>query len=165
MADTNIAWKIQMMAQKDITWKIQMMAQKDITWKIQMMLLKSRWCSSKEKQQKIKKQKQKNRVPQNMEENYRGTHIWRGVEENAKQFIRMRKQHVLPMNHASESSSNQSSSWSEQSSGAHHSYLPCSVGVGALPCPSHCLQVFNIFFVRIVLNLQIRSAGPSAGHN
>ncbi len=33
-----------------------------------------------------------------MAENDRGTHIWRGVKENAKQCIRMRKQHVLPMN-------------------------------------------------------------------
>ncbi len=45
-----------------------------------------------------KKQKQKNRVPQNMEEKNRDTHIWRSVEENGKQCIRMRKQHVLPMN-------------------------------------------------------------------
>ncbi len=33
-----------------------------------------------------------------MEENDWGTHIWRGVEENAKQCSWMRKQHVLPMN-------------------------------------------------------------------
>jgi hypothetical protein len=39
------------------------MAQKDITWNIQMMLLKR---ESKEN----KKQKQKNRVTQNMEEKY-----------------------------------------------------------------------------------------------
>jgi hypothetical protein len=45
-----------------------------------------------------KKQKQKNRVTQNMEERYWSTHIWRGVEENEKQFVRMWKKHVLPMN-------------------------------------------------------------------
>ena len=36
-----------------------------------------------------KKQKQKNKVLQNMEENDVGTHIWRGVEENVKQCIRI----------------------------------------------------------------------------
>ena len=36
-----------------------------------------------------KKQKQKNRVTQNMKGKNRGTHIWRGVEENAKQCVRM----------------------------------------------------------------------------
>ncbi len=49
-------------------------------------------------QKRSKKKKQLNRVPQNMEEKNRGTHIWRGVEENAKQCIQMRKQHMLPMN-------------------------------------------------------------------
>ncbi len=69
VAQKNITWKIQMMAQKDITWKIQMMAQKDITWKIQMMLLKFvTLLSLKRVTNENKKQKQENRVTQNMEE-------------------------------------------------------------------------------------------------
>jgi hypothetical protein len=41
-----------------------------------------------------------------------------------------------------------------------HNTLNFLVRVGGLPC---CLQVFFFFLVRIVLNLQFRSAGPSAG--
>ncbi len=69
MAQKDITWKIQMMAQNDITWKIQMMAQKDIMWKFQMMLLKREAKENKRK-------KQKNPVPQNMEES-RYSHLER----------------------------------------------------------------------------------------
>jgi hypothetical protein len=51
----------------------------------------------KEKQKKTKSE-QKNQVPHIMKEKNQGTHIWKCIEENAKQYIRMRKQHVLPMN-------------------------------------------------------------------
>ncbi len=36
-----------------------------------------------------KKQKQMYRVTQKMEEKNQGTHIWRGVEENAKLCVQM----------------------------------------------------------------------------
>jgi hypothetical protein len=37
------------------------------------------------------KTKAKNRMTQNMEEKNRGTHVWRGVEENANNFFKCEK--------------------------------------------------------------------------
>jgi hypothetical protein len=102
-----------------------------------------------------------------MEEKNRGTHIWRGVEENAKQFIRMRKQHVLPMNPSLSMRQNHL-----QIKAAHH--LSNHQDHNTLTFPAlwelelyfalHIVcRCSIIFFVRIVLNFQFRSAGLSAG--
>ena len=63
MATTHLTILCGIKAHSNEVGIIQMMAQKDITWKIQMMLLKR---ETKEN----KKQKQKNKVTQNMEERY-----------------------------------------------------------------------------------------------
>jgi hypothetical protein len=80
----------------------------------------------------------------NVNEENRGTYIWRGVEENAKEYIRMLKQHVLPMNPCVRISLS-----SKQSSGAQHSYLPCpiSVRVGATSDSKHLRKRASVYFL------------------